>query len=321
MSMAARHAARWLAFTALTAAFIAVAASADSNTVMLKTEAYVKGPMVYLGDIADISGINADQLASIEVSSAAAPGASKRIDSALLKMRLNGSGMDAVEITGPPSVLTKTMSLDVSKEVLTDDLRTFIQTQLPWQNAETTIDIVDEPDAVVVPDGNVAVRWMPSPTYRWIGQGSFRGEIEVDGQVKRTVFAKANVEAYAEVLVCARDIPRGKTIAGTDLRFEKRAMSTQKGEPIQGLDEVAGMVARDTMLMGEAVSHRSLVPKQLIKRNQTVSVETRAGKLVVRSRARALDNGAAGDVVRLTNPETKAEFQGVVREDGVVVVG
>ncbi len=318
MTNATRHALRWLVFTGLTAAFIAVAASAD--TIMLKTEAYVKGPMVTLGDIADISGPNAEQLGALEVSSAATPGASKRIDSALLKMRLNGAGANGIEVRGPMSVLATTLSLDLSREVLTDDLRTFIQTQLPWNDAETIIDILDEPDAVTVPEGEVVVKWMASPQYRWLGQGAFRGDVEVDGKVKRTVFAKANIEAYAEVLVCAADIPRGKQVSATDLRFEKRALSRQKGDGVQDLDEVVGMIARDSMLMGETVSRRSLASKQLVKRNQLVSVEAKAGKLVVRSRAKALDNGGAGDVVRLTNPDSKAEFQGRVRPDGSVEV-
>jgi flagella basal body P-ring formation protein FlgA len=318
MTHASRHALRWLLFTALTAAFIAVAASAD--TVMLKTEAYVKGPMVTLGDIAEISGENSEQLAALEVSSAAAPGASKRIDTALLKMRLNGAGASGVEVQGAPSVVATTLSLDLSREVLTDDLRTFIQTQLPWSDAETTIDILDEPDPVTVPEGEVAVRWMPNPQYRWVGQGTFRGDVEVDGKVKRTVFAKANIEAYAEVLVCASDIPRGRQITTSDLRFEKRALSQQKGDGVQELDEVVGMIARDSMLMGETISRRSLLPKQLIKRNQLVTVEAKAGSLVVRSRVKSLDNGGAGDVIRMMNPDSKAEFQGRVRPDGSVEV-
>ncbi|NUM53752.1 MAG: flagellar basal body P-ring formation protein FlgA [Candidatus Hydrogenedentes bacterium] len=318
MTNATRYAVRWLVFTALTAAFIAVAASAD--TIMLKTEAYVKGPMVTLGDIADIAGPNAEQLAALEVSSAASPGSSKRIDSQLLKMRLNGAGAEGVELQGAGSVLATTLSLDLSREVLTDDLRTYIQTQLPWSDAETSVDILVEPNPVTVPEGEVAVRWMANPQYRWVGQGSFRGDVEVDGKVKRTVFAQANIEAYAEVLVCALDIPRGKQIGATDLRFEKRALSQQKGDAIQDLDEIVGMIARDSMFMGETVSRRSLVPKQVIKRNQTVSVEAQAGGLVVRSRAKALDNGGAGDVVRLMNPDSKAEFQGRVRPDGTVEV-
>lgn len=318
MTHAKRHALRWLVYTGLTALFIGVAASAD--TVMLKTEAYVKGPTVHLSDIADITGVNAEQLGSIEIGAAAAPGASKRIDSALLKMRLNGAGAQSVEVAGPASVLTKTLSLDVSKEMLTEDLRSYIQTQLPWQDAETSIDITNEPEGCVVPEGKVAVRWMPSGQYRWVGQGSFRGDIEVDGKVKKTVFAQANVEAFADILVYAQDVPRGKVIASTDLRFERRALSQQRGATEQDLDAVVGMVSRDNVVMGEPVSRKTLIAKQLIKRNQIVSVESRKGGLLIRSRAQSLDNGGAGDTVRLTNPESKAEFQGQVREDGVVVV-
>ena len=318
MTIAARHALRWLVFTALTAAFIAIAASAD--TIMLKTEAYVKGPMVKLGDIADITGANAGQLASLEVGSAAAPGGSKRIDSALLKMRLNGAGAKDIDIKGPLSVVATTLSLDLSREVLTDDLRTFIQTQLPWAGADTTIDILDEPNAVTVPEGEVAVKWTPSPQYRWVGQGTFRGDVVVDGKVKQTIFAKANVEAFADVLVCGVDIPRGKTIAATDLSFQKRALSQQGGDAIQDLDQAVGMVARDSMMMGETVSRRALIAQQLVKRNAMVTVTAKAGGLSVRSRARSLDNGAAGDVVRLVNLDSKAEFQGRVTPDGSVEV-
>lgn len=318
MTNATRHAVRWLVFTALTAAFIAIAASAD--TVMLKTEAYVKGPMVTLGDIAEVSGPNAEQLAALEVSSAASPGAAKRIDSQLLKMRLNGAGAKDIEMQGAGSVLATTLSLDISREVLTDDLRTFIQLELPWSDAETSVDILDEPDPVTVPDGEVTVKWSVNPQYRWVGQGAFRGDVAVDGKVQRTVYARANIETFAEILVCASDIPRGKQISATDLRFEKRALSQQKGDAIQDLDDVVGMIARDSMLLGETISRRSLVPKQLIKRNQMVSVEAAAGALVVRSRAKSLDNGSAGDVIRLINPESKAEFQGIVRSDGTVEV-
>lgn len=318
MTDAARHVIRWLVYTALTAAFIAAAASAD--TVMLKTEAYVKGPMVRLGDIAEITGENAEQLAALEVSSAAAPGASKRIDSQLLKMRLNSAGAQSVDMKGPPSVVATTLSLDLSREVLTDDLRTYIQTRLPWTGAETTIDILSEPDPVTVPEGEVSVKWMANPQYRWVGQGAFRGDVQVDGKVARTVFAKANIEAYADVLVCAQDIPRGKELVATDLRFEKRALSMLKGDAVQDLDEVVGKIARDSMLMGETISRRTLLPKQLIKRNQLVTVEAKAGGLVVRSRAKALDNGGAGDVIRLVNPDSRAELQGRVRSDGLVTV-
>lgn len=320
MNRAAEIVMQWLITTVLTAMLMGVAACAD--TVMLKTEAYVKGPKVLLGDIADIQGANAEALAAIEIGGAPSPGGSKRIDAGLLRMRLNTAGIDAsdVELKGAPSVLTKTLALDVSKDVLVDDLRAFIETQMPWDPSETTIDILAAPKAAVVPDGNLAIRWMPNPQYRWVGPGVFRGELLVDGQVKETFTVRANVESYADVLTAASDIPRGQSIRTSDLRFEKRAMSQVKGDAVQDLDRAVGMVARSGIFRGEVLTNSHLTPKQIIKRNQTVTVESRAGGLVVRGRARAMDNGCAGDAITCLNVESKQTFQGVVRADGVVVV-
>ena len=68
------------------------------------------------------------------------------------------------------------------------------------------------------------------------------------------------------------------------------------------------------------ITKRKVQPRRLFKRNQIVIVEARAGALRVRNRARALDDGRAGDVVTCLNLDSKQEFQGVVRKDGVVVV-
>jgi len=320
MNRAAETIVRWLITTAITGLLLAVAAYA--NTIMLKTEAYIKGPKVLLGDIAEIHGENAEVLAAIEIGGAPSPGGSKRIDAGMLRMRLNTAGIDAstVDVKGATSVLTRTLALDVSKDVLVDDLRAFIETQMPWDPADTTIDILAPPKAAVVPDGNLAIRWMPNPQYRWVGPGVFRGELLVDGQVKETFTVRANVESYADVLTAAIDIPRGQSIRASDLRFEKRAMSLVKGDTIRDLDQVDGMVARSAIFRGEVLTSGHLTPRQIIKRNQTVTVESRAGGLVVRGRARAMDNGCAGDVITCLNAESKQTFQGIVRADGVVVV-
>lgn len=50
------------------------------GTVTVKDSAYVKGPKILLGDVADITGDNAEKLAQVEVAPAALPGTAKRID-------------------------------------------------------------------------------------------------------------------------------------------------------------------------------------------------------------------------------------------------
>jgi flagella basal body P-ring formation protein FlgA len=62
------------------------------------------------------------------------------------------------------------------------------------------------------------------------------------------------------------------------------------------------------------------MPRKIVKRNQTVVVETRAGGLLVQARARAMTDGCEGDVVRCLNVDSKEEFIGTVRADGVVIL-
>jgi len=163
-----------------------------------------------------------------------------------------------------------------------------------------------------------------SRTGRCPGTGSppaaFRGTLRVDGEVKRTILCKAGIEAFVPVLVAATDIPRGRMIRESDIEIQRRALSTMRYGALTDLDEAVGQLARGTIFPGTVLTNRSVVPRRLVKRYQAVLVETRAGNLLVRGQARAMEDGSAGDLIRLTNPESKAELFGVVREDGIVVV-
>ena len=78
------------------ALFVAGGAAMAADSLTLHEEAYVKGPKVYLGDVADIEGENAVDLAMVEVASAALPGASKRLNAALVASRIRHAGRAAL---------------------------------------------------------------------------------------------------------------------------------------------------------------------------------------------------------------------------------
>ncbi len=303
-------------------ALATMAIAAHGDTVMLKTEAYVKGPEITLGDLADIEGDNVKALSSVGLGNAATPGDSKRIDASLVKTRIENAGIstDSLDIKGPGSVVAKTLYVDITSDLLATDLRTFIEGEMPWTLDQAAIDIVAPNQEIIVPDGEVEIRWWPNPQYRWVGPGVFRGEVHVDGDVKRTVLVRAQIEAYADVLVASTDIPRGSLVSPADLQVEKRAMSQMKSGALLNASDAVGQVARSTIFPGQVITKRQLMARQLIKRNQVVTVEARAGGLVIRSQARALMNGSEGDFVTCMNLDSKEQFQGIVRKDGVVIV-
>jgi len=293
-----------------------------ADTILLQDEAYVKGPKILLGDIAEIKGENADLLASIEISGAAAPGGVKRLEAGMLAARLKSAGVEpeAFDIGGARSVLAKTLCLEVSPDTVSEDLRRFIESQMPWESSQAMIDIVPPSREFVVPEGSVMIVWRPDPQYMWIGPGAFRGELLVDGEVKRTFFCKAQMDVYAEVLVAATDIPRGKPISAGDLDVQKRSLTGTRSDFLSRPSDAVGLLARSTIFPGQVITKRNVIPPKLVKRYQVVSVETRVGALLVRGRARAMADGRAGDIVPCRNEGSKEQFYGVVRDDGVIVV-
>ena len=305
----------------ITAAWL-VASMAAADTVTLRDAAFVQGPAVRLGDVAEIQGENAAVLAELELIQAASPGSVKRLTASLVESRLYAEGFGAAEVSveGARSIAATTMHLDVTREMLAEDLRAYIEREMPWELDAAMIDVAMPAADFRVPDGQVSIAWRVDPQYRYLGQGSFRGEILVDGRVEQAFFARANVAAYDEVVIAVQPISRGDLIGPGNVSLEKRELSSLREGAYFDVRDVTGMVAKSTIQPGQPLSDRRLAMPLVVKRNQYVSVETRIGSLVVRAQARALQDGAVGDFINLKNSGSGLEMSGVVRRDGVVEV-
>lgn len=293
-----------------------------ASSVDLKAEAFVKGPSLYLGDVATISGVHAGTLASIELGGAAEPGSSRRIDTAFVETRLRSSGVDpdAFRIGGSTSVVAHTLHTELSVDALTDELRRFVEDSMPWQPDQAFVDVYVQARDVVIPHGDIELVWRPNPQYNWIGAGTVRGEILVDGVVKRTLACRVNIDAYADAVVSVTDIPRGTPITASHLTVQKRSVANLRSSFLSDPQDAIGKLARSTIFPGELITARDVVQPQLVKRYQIVTVEKRVGGLMVRGKARAEAHGCEGDTIRCTNPQSKEEFFGVIRGDGIVMV-
>ncbi len=306
----------------LTVATIALAPCAPADTVELKEKAYVKGPEVCLGDVAKIESPNKQKLAGIELASAALPGDTRRLDAGLVKSRIENAGFDTedLELTGARAVHAVTLHQEVNPDIVAESLHGYIESQMPWDPQDTEIDVTRPLQKIVVPDGELHFEWRPAPSYKYIGSGSFRLAVQVDGIVRKTMTCSATVEPYVETVVAKRDLVRGELISSRDITTEKRRLSSLDGATFTSCDELSGYVARTTVFPGQVITSRKVEPRTVVKRNQIVTVQTFAGGLMLQGRAKALSDACAGDLLVCQNIESKQQFQGIVRNDGIVIV-
>lgn len=308
-------------FTLLLAALLPMAA-ARADVVTFKEEAYVKGPKVLLGDVADIEGEDAVELASIELMDAARPGAQKRLQAALVEARLRSAGFDtsALDMQGATSVVTTTLSLEISGQEVAESLMHYIKETMPWELDSTQIEVTAPTFDITAREGTVDFAWSPAPDYRYVGSGAFRGELIVDGESQRSFNLRAKIEPYVNVLVASRDIARGQMVGPADMESRKMPLSSAPSGAVTDPQRALGLVARKTIFPGEYLSERDLQERVLVERNQLVNAVVQSGAVTLTSRLKAVTDGRAGDTIPCVNPQSKEQVLAVVMPDGSVRV-
>jgi flagella basal body P-ring formation protein FlgA len=111
----------------------------------------------------------------------------------------------------------------------------------------------------------------------------------------------------------------GETISADQLADRAFIASTVTRASVIGDRRVLlGKVARRTLLPGKPVEVNAVRDAYLVNQGKSSLVVFQNAGLTITTQAVALDNGAAGDVVKLRNPDSGLVIQGTVDRDGTV---
>lgn len=119
----------------------------------------------------------------------------------------------------------------------------------------------------------------------------------------------------AEGFVAARTLAVGAVITENDLRPD---ISERKG--LTNPAQIIGLQARVTIYEGRHFQKNMLRKPVLVSRNQIIRLSFQRGALRITAEGRALDDGAAGDLIRVMNLDSRATITARIGEDGVVYV-
>lgn len=114
-------------------------------------------------------------------------------------------------------------------------------------------------------------------------------------------------------LAAARTLPAGTIISAADLR----AIDTDR-PALMDPSLVIGKQTRITIHEGRPIQATLLQAPKLIGRNQIVRLSFRRGPLRIDAQARSLSEGAAGDIIRVMNLDSRNIVAALVEEDGTL---
>lgn len=110
----------------------------------------------------------------------------------------------------------------------------------------------------------------------------------------------------------ARTLPAGTVLQAGDIQVGDTSD--------EGAHALVGLQTRVTIYEGKAILPSRLIAPMLIARNQLVTLVYEAPQMRIEAEGRALDEGQAGQSVRVMNLSSRTTVSGQVSPDGSVLV-
>jgi len=301
-------------------------AAARAAELQLRRECRCLGPVVTLGDVADVLAADSaetEALTAVELFPAPPAGTTRFLPVRRLQDLLLARGVDLLQhrISGASQVAVA--RADAEPETIGDDalpasvververrvseavtryLQRHVSAAEPW-----TVDVklsASQAQSVAASEGEITVDGGAPP---WLGTQCFAVALRSpDGPVQFDV--DADVTLASQRLVAARSLARGTILRATDVRLEPSGPMEAGTEGFCSIDEVVGKQTTHAIPKDKILDRDSIREPLLVRRGQVITVYARSAGIRVRSTAKAREDGSLGDLIPVESLIDRAAY-------------
>ncbi|MEM6490820.1 MAG: flagellar basal body P-ring formation chaperone FlgA [Pseudomonadota bacterium] len=276
------------------------AAAADTLRMALKPSASVADSVIRFGDIFLDPPAN---LAGTAMAPAPGPGETVTYDAAWLIRAVRRQGLDWRPANRYVEIAVTRAGVRVSAEESVSRIAEAIK-QRYRIDGSLDVEVESELADAHLPAG-AAVRSDISDLHYDRRSNAFRAVIVLAaGEVERRipVFGRAYEIVMAPMLV--RNLGRGDRIAASDLRLEPYRVDELPLDAVLRAQDLLGMDASRVIRAGVPVRQADVAQAQMIERGAIVAIVFKTPAMTLTSQGRALENGATGATIRVSNTQT-----------------
>ncbi len=134
--------------------------------------------------------------------------------------------------------------------------------------------------------------------------------LEVSGQVARSV----------SVPTLSRNLRKGEIISVNDIQFTDIPERLVARDQILDADQLIGMTPARVLVAGRPVKESDISAPQMVTRGDEITIQYNVGGMLLTAKGRAMDNGAKGEFIRITNLSSAKQLQAEVTGSRTVTV-
>ncbi len=334
---------------------LTVAALAAADTITLRHGVRVEAGGLTLSDVAELQGPEAQRFAELVVLETGSDAAAVAMAAIRNKLDEAGAHWGKLNLRGPSRV-----ELIRARETTPKPVAPVIVDDQAEARANPTEPVQGEAVEVAPPTGLKAllVNWLAerldvepgalrveandpqAPVWTW---NNLNGRFEFEsiggkglGRVRLIVRRYrgeqideqrlgVHVAVRKTVVVAQLPVQRGQTLTSSDVKTETRWIESESLRPLTTLRSVVGRSAARRLQVGDLIEQDRIEAQRLIRRGQVVTVRCLSGSLVLKTTARAMEDGTLGEKIEVRNEKTRRQYrvtvtgaqQAVMRLDGL----
>jgi flagella basal body P-ring formation protein FlgA len=289
------------------ALFVAAAASVDADAAILRQSVTVQGDVIRIGDLFVDAGKDSDAV----VAEAPAPGQQMTLNARALESIAQRAGLQ----WRPQSRYESTTVSRAGRIVRAQEIEKILRDAMVKEGMpkDRLIALSKADFAVhVAPDEERAIR-VVNARYNLAGR-QFAALLEVprgkSGAERLQV--TGNLYEMVEIPVLAQRVQRGDRIREQDVETIEIRRDAVAQDAILDRSQVIGKTPRRLLQAGKPLRGNDLQTPLLVEKGKLVTIVLRNRQLLITAQGRALEDGAKGEVIRVSNTRSRTTIQGLV---------
>jgi flagella basal body P-ring formation protein FlgA len=299
--------------------------------VTVRAAAEVPARDVTIADVATLHGGTPELrewIGRLDLSDPPRAGQSIRITAPQMAFRIRLAGLDdrLFTVEGSRDVRVSPANCELSDHDLFAVAEKFVRERLPWEQEDITVQLVQSPAKIIVAAARSEVRLEPNLRLQRIPSGRVRIDVSIwaNGRKQQEIPVVVHVTVYQRVAIAKRRIDRGQLLTDDNIHFDRRSVEGAS-DFVTAKDAPIGQRAKRSIAASLIVASTDIEPadneKQVIvKQGDVVKLIARAGGMRLATTGEALQEGAAGKMIRVRNVDSKLVVTGRVVDRSTVEV-
>jgi flagella basal body P-ring formation protein FlgA len=270
-------------------------ACTQAQAAALRNMTTLHGPNVYLKDLFDDAGLNADRL----LGPGPGPGGRIIVEAAQLNAIARQYNVAWRSVSRADRSVLEWPGRPLRKDEAIDAVRMAITVGSPAGDTDIDLPGFTPP---IIPLDVTPVSTVSQVDYD-TGTGRFTAALTITGDGMTPIDSRISgiVQEMAELPVAATRLLPETVLRADDIRVARVPVASLQNEVARTVDQIVGMQLRGPVAAGRPLRLADLTRPPLVQRGSTVQIELTSSGLTVTGQAIALDTGTGGEQIRVQN--------------------